>query len=151
MKWISLMIKCTFLLWLICFIFWSMLAWEHQSENTTWNIMTSSLLGVACFSWSILLIASTKHLKCFSDHHFHVSLPSITLGLPTHRRWAPTLERSDLFLRTILDTHMTWIYWLTQMMDLTWWVTLIPSLSPFISACLSPFLSTKWYPIITWI
>ena len=69
---------------------------ERTIWNTTWIFMTSSLLGVACFSWSILLIASTKHLKCPSDHHFHVSLPSTTLGLPTYRRQAPTLGRSDL-------------------------------------------------------
>ena len=78
-----------------------------------------------------LLIASTKHLKYFSDHHFHVSLLSTTLGLPTHRRQAPTLGRSDLSPRTILDTHLKWLDWLIQVMDLTWWVTLIPSLSPF--------------------
>ena len=65
-------------------------------ERTIWNTMTSSLLGVTCFSWSTLLIASTKHIKCPSDHHFHVSLPSTTLGLPTHRWQAPTLGRSDL-------------------------------------------------------
>ena len=99
MKWIPLMIKCTFLLWLACFFFSSLLAWEHQLENTTWNIITSSLLGVACFSWSILLISSTKHLKCLLDHHFHVSLPSTTPRLPIHRRQAPTLGRSDLFLK----------------------------------------------------
>ena len=109
MTWIPLMIKCTFLLWLTCFIFWSLLAWEYQFENTTWNIMISSLLGVACFSWSTLLIASTKHLKCSLDHHFHVSLPSTTLGLPTHRRQAPTLGRSDLSPRIIIDTHLKWI------------------------------------------
>ena len=136
MKWIPLMIKCTFLLWLTCFIFWSMLAWEHQRENITWNIMISSLLGVACFSWKTLLIALTKHLKCFLDYHFHVSLPSIILGLPTHRRQAPTWGRSDLSPRTILDTHLKYLDWLIQVKDLTWWVTLIPSLSPF--------LSTKW-------
>ena len=53
-------------------------------------------LSVACFSWSTLLIASTKHLKCSSDHYFHVSLPSTTLGLPTHRWQAPILGRSDI-------------------------------------------------------
>ena len=148
MKWIPLMIKCTFLLWLACFTFWSMLAWEHQCENTTWNIMISSLLDVACFSWSTLLIASIKHLKCPSDHHFHVSLPSTTLDLPTHRRQAPTLGRIDLSPRTILDTHLKWLDWLIQVMDLAWWVTLITSLSPFLSYCLSPFLSTKWFPIV---
>ena len=52
------------------------------------------------------LIASTKHLKCPLDHHFYVSLPSTTLGLPTHRRQAPTLGRSDLSPRTILDAHL---------------------------------------------
>ena len=53
--------------------------------------------------WVLLLFldqpiwfASTKHLKCHSDHHFYVSLPSTTLGLPTHRRQAPILGRSDL-------------------------------------------------------
>jgi hypothetical protein len=96
MIWRPLMIKCTTMMWLTCFILWSMLAWEHQCENTTWNNITSSLLGVAWFSWSILLIASTKHLKCFLDHHFHISLLSTTLGLPTHRRRAPTQGRSDL-------------------------------------------------------
>jgi hypothetical protein len=65
--------------------------WEY-----TWIIITNSLLDVACFSWSILLIASTKHLKCFSDHHFHISHPSTTLSLPTHRRQAPTQGRTDL-------------------------------------------------------
>ena len=133
------MIKCTFLLWLACFFFSSLLTWEHQFENTTWNIMTSSLLGVACFSWSTLLIASTKHLKYSSDHHFHVSLPSTTLDLPTHRRQAPILGRSDISPRTILDTHSKWLVWLIQVMDLIWWVTLIPSLSPFLSTCLSLF------------
>ena len=120
--------------------------------NTTWKIMISSLLGVACFSWSTLLIASTKHLKCPSDHHFHVSLPSTTLGLPTHRRQAPTLGRSDLSPRIILDTHLKLLDWLIQVMDLTWWVTSIPSLSHFLSTCLSYFLSTKWFPIVirTW-
>ena len=90
------MIKCTILLWLACFIFWSMLVWEHQSENTTWNIIISSLLGVACFSWSILLIASTKHLKCPLDHHFYVSLPNTTLGLPTKGDKPLHIGRSDL-------------------------------------------------------
>ena len=149
MIWKPLMIKCTFLLWLAYFFISSLLACEHQCENTTWNIMTSSLLGVACFSWSTILIVSTKHLKCPLDHHFYVSLPNTTLDLPTHRRQAPTLGRSDLSPRTILDTHLNWLDWLIQVMDLTWWVTLIPSLSPFLSSCLSSFLSTKWSPIIS--
>ena len=148
MNWEPLMIKCTFLLWLPCFFISSLLAWEHQYENTTRNIMTSSLLGVACFSWSTLLISSTKHLKCPSDHHFHVSLSNTILRLPTHRWQAPSLGRSDLSSRIILDTHLKWICWLTQVMDLIWWVTLILSLSSFYT-CLSPFLSTKWFPIVT--
>jgi hypothetical protein len=119
---------------------------ERTIWNTTWIAMTSSLLGVACFSWSTLLITSTKHLKCSSDHHFYVSLPSTTLGLPTHRRQAPTLGRSDLSPRIILDTHLQWICWLIQVMDLNWWIILNPSLSPFLSTCLSPF---SFYPMIS--
>ena len=71
----------------------------HESINVRIPLEISRLalfLGVACFSWSILLIASIKHLKCPSNHHFHVSLPSTTLDLPTHRQQAPTLGRSDL-------------------------------------------------------
>ena len=80
-------------------------------NNITWNIMTSSLLGVACFSWSTLLIASTKHLKCSSDHHFHVSLPSTTLGSPTHRRQAPTLREKWPFSKnhSWYSLEMTWL------------------------------------------
>ena len=84
---------------------------ERTIWNITWNIMISSLLDVACFSWLILLIASTKHLKCPSDHHFHVSLQSTTLGLPTHRRQAPTLGRSDLSPKNHpwYSLEMTWL------------------------------------------
>ena len=147
MKWIPLMIKCTsYCGWLASSF--DLCLHEITIWKTTWNIIISSLLGVACSSWSTLLIASTKHLKCPSDHHFHVSLSSTTLGLLTHRQQAPTLGRNDLSLRTILDTHLKWLDWLIQVMDLTWWVTLISSLSPFLSTCLSPFLYTKWSPII---
>ena len=73
----------------------------------------------------------------------------ITLGLPAHRRQDPTLGRSDLSPRIFLDTHLNWICWLTQVMDLIWWVTMNPSLSPFLYTCLSPFLSTKWFLIVT--
>ena len=38
-------------------------------------------------------------------------------GKPLH------LGRSDLSPRTILDTHLKWLDWLIQVMDLTWWVT----------------------------
>ena len=97
MNWAPLKIKCTILScgWLA--LSFDQCLHERTIWNTTWNIMTSSLLGVACFSWSILLISSTKHLKYPSDHHFYVSLPSTTLGSPIHRRQAPTLGRSDLF------------------------------------------------------
>jgi hypothetical protein len=109
--WRPLMIKCTITMWLACFFISSLLSWEHQCENTTWNIMTNSLLGVAYFSWSILLIISTKHLKCPSDHHFLVSLPNTTLGLPTHRWQAPTLGRSDLSPKNHpwYSFEMTWL------------------------------------------
>ena len=149
MKWIPLMIKCTFLLWLACFIFWSMLAWEHQRENTTWNIMTSSLLGVACCSWSTLLIASTKHLKCSSDHHFHVSLLSTTLGSPTHRRQAPILGRSDLSPRIILDTHLKWLDLIDPSDGLNLMSDLDSFLKSFSSYFFKSFFSTKWSLIIS--
>ena len=125
------------LLYLLIFACMRASIWEYHLKYHDLSF------GVACFSWSILLIASTKHLKCPSDHHFHVSLPSTTLGLPIHRRQDPTLGRSDLSPRTILDTHLKWLDWLIQVMDLTWWLTLIPSLSSFLSICLSPFLSTR--------
>jgi hypothetical protein len=116
MIWRPLMIKCTIMMWLACFFISSLLSWEHQCENTTWNIMTSSLLDVTCFSWSIILIASTKHLKCPLDHHFHVSLSSITLGLPTHRRQAPKLGRSDLSPKNH-SWHSLEITWLIDRSD----------------------------------
>jgi hypothetical protein len=116
MIWRPLKIKCTIMMWLACFFISSFLSWEHQSENATWNIMTSSLLGVTCFSWSILLIASTKHLKCPSGHHFHVSLPSTTLGLPTHRQQAPTLGKSDLSPKNY-SWHSLEITWLIDPSD----------------------------------
>ena len=56
---------------------------------------------------------------------------------------SPTLGRSGLSLRTILDTYLKWICWLIQVMDLTQWVFMNPSLSPFLSTYLSPFLSNK--------
>ena len=103
-------IKCTIMMWLACFFFYQCLH-ERIIWNTTLIFMTSSLLAVACFSWSILLIASTKHLKCPSDHHFHVSLSSTTLSLSTHRRQAPTLGRSDLSLKNH-SWHSLEMFWL---------------------------------------
>ena len=106
--------------------------------------------GCCLLSWSILLIASTKHLKCPSDHHFHVSLPSTTLGLPTPRAAHPS-HRDKWPLSKEPFLTLIWIAfdWLIQVMDLIWWVTMNPSLSPFLSTCLSHFLSTKWSPIVT--
>ena len=115
---------------------------ERTTKNITWNSMTSSLLGCCLLSWTILLIASTKHLKCPLDHHFHVSLPNTALGLPTSRAASPShREKWPLSKEPFLT--LTWIAfdWLIQVMDLIWWVTMNPSLSPF--------LSTKWSPIVT--
>ena len=119
----------------------------HESTiwNTTWNIMTSSLLGVACFSWSILcfLQLSISNVSRITTSMLAFQVPHLVHlhigGKPLH------LGRSDISPRTILDTHLKWLDWLIQVMDLTWWVTLIPSLSPFLSTCLSPFLSVKWF------
>ena len=98
MNWEPLKIKCTLLSygWLAS-SFDQCLLESTKCKNTPWITMNCSLLGVACFSWSTLLIASTKHLKCSLNHHFHVILSSTTLGLPIHRRQAPTLGRNDLF------------------------------------------------------
>ena len=113
--------------------------------------ITSSLLGVACFSWSILLIASTKHLKCPSDHYFHFSLSSTTLGLPTYRRQAPTLGRSDLSPKN----HSWYSFEITWLIDPSDGLNLMSNLDSlfksfsfylfksFFSTCLSPFLFTK--------
>jgi hypothetical protein len=144
MIWKPLRIKCTFLScgWLAS-SFDQCLHERTMSVNTTWIVMTSSLLGVACFFLSSLLIASTKHLKCSSDHHFHISLPSTTLGLPTHRRQAPTLGRSDLSPKNH-SWHSLEIAWLIDPSDrLNLCETLNPSLSYFLSTCLSPFFYQK--------
>jgi hypothetical protein len=109
MTWEPLMIKCTIL---SCGCLASSfphcacmreLMWEYQLKY-----MTSSILGVACFSWSTLLIALTKNLKCSSDHHFHVSLLSPKLGLPT--KGGKPLPKGEVtsLQRTILDTNLKW-------------------------------------------
>jgi hypothetical protein len=88
----------------------------HESttcENTTWIPMICSLFRCCLLSRSTLLISLTKHLKCFLDHHFHVSLPSTTLGLPTHRWQAPTLGRSDLSPKN----HSWYLLELTLLID----------------------------------
>jgi hypothetical protein len=101
--------------------------------------MISSLLGVTCFSWSILLITSIKHLKCPSDHHFHISLLSTTLGLPTHRQQAPTLGRSDLSPKN----HFWYSLEINFLIDTSDGLNLMNNLesffSPFLSTCLSLF------------
>jgi hypothetical protein len=65
------------------------------------------------------------------------------LVYPHIGRQAPTLGRSDLSLKNILDTHLKWIYWSIQVMDLIWWVIMNPYLRSFLSTCLITFLSTK--------
>ena len=119
MKWEPLMTKCTIMMWLACFFFYQCL-YERTIWNTIWIFMTSSVLGVACFSWSILLIASTKHLKCPLNHHFHVSLSSTTFDLHTHRRQAPTLGRSDLSPKNHSwhSLEMTWLIDLRDRLNL---------------------------------
>ena len=104
--------------WLI--LFFDQCLHKRTIWNTTWIAMTSSLLGVACFSWSTLLIALTKYLKCSSNHHFHVSLSSTTLGLPTHRRQASTLGRSDLSPKNHpwYSLEMTWLIDLSDELNL---------------------------------
>ena len=55
----------------------------HRSKASDLPFTLATGPSSQVFSWSTLLIASTKHLKCSSNHHFHVSLPSTTLGLPS--------------------------------------------------------------------
>jgi hypothetical protein len=64
------------------------------------------------------LIASAKHLKCSLDNHFHVSLPSTTLGLPTHWAASPyTREKWPLskepFLTLTWNEFVDWPKWWT--------------------------------------
>ena len=95
MIWEPLMIKCT-----------SCCGWLPSSfviaclraPNVRNHLNSNDLLSFGCclLSWSILLISSTKHLKCPLDYHFHVSLSSTTLGLPTKGGKPLHIGRSDL-------------------------------------------------------
>ena len=67
------------------------------------------------FLGQTLLIASTKHLKCFLDHHFHVSLPRTTLrrwsfepfSPPFHRRVDPHQLQLHLLCKCAIITKCT--------------------------------------------
>ena len=94
------------------------IACMRELKNITCNSMTSSLLGCCLLSWSILLIASTRHLKCPSDHHFHVSLPSTTLGLPIPRAAHPSHREKwplskEPFLTLTWIALIDWFKWWT--------------------------------------
>jgi hypothetical protein len=129
-------------LWLVCFIFWSLHAWEYHLNIHELLL----LLGVACFSWSTLLIASTKHLKCPSDHHFYASLPSTTLGLPTHRWQAPTLGRSDLSPKN----HSWYLLEITLLIDPSDGLNLMSNLESFFkSFSFYLFKSFSFYQMIS--
>jgi len=143
------MIKCTIFRcgWLAS-SFLDLCLHERTTKNITWNSMTSSLLGSCLLSWSILLIASTKHLKCPLDHNFHASLPSTTLGLPTPRAARPS-HREKWPLSKELFLIPTWIAfdWLTQVMDLMWWVTMNPPFFKYFSFYM--FKSFSFYQMIS--
>ena len=65
------------------------------------------------------------------------------------RRQAPTLGRSDLSPKNH-SWHSLEITWLIDPSDrLNLMNNLKSFLSPFLSNCLSSFLSTKWFPIVT--
>jgi hypothetical protein len=98
-------------LWLACFIFWSLLAWEYQCENTTWIQITSSLLGVACFLdqsfWLLQLSISNVHRITTSILAFQVPhLVYAHIG-----RQAPTVWRSDLSPKnhSWYSLELTWL------------------------------------------
>jgi len=111
------MIKCT-ISWCgwLASSFLDLCLHERTTKNITWNSMTNSLLVCYLLSWSILLIASTKHLKCPLYHHFHVSLPSTTLGLPTPRAASPS-HREKWPLSKELFLILTWMLWLIDSSD----------------------------------
>ena len=128
----------------------SMLAWEHQMWEYHLNSNDLFSFGCCLLSRSIILVASTKHLKCPLDHHFHVNLSSTTLGLPTKGGKPLHIGRSDLSSRTILDTHLKWLDWLIQVMDLIWWVTMNPSLSSFYFYLFKYFSFSQMISICHW-
>jgi len=94
---ITYMIKCTNSCcgWLASSFLHCLLE-STKCENTTWILMTWSSFECCLLSRSTVLIASTKHLKCPLDHHFHVSLSSATLGLPMKGGKPLHIGRSDL-------------------------------------------------------
>ena len=149
MKWIPLMIKCTILSWLAWFIFWSMLCMRE-------------LFGIPLeLPWLALFWV----LLAFLDQPFWLlqlsisNVPQITTSMLAFQ--APhlvylqkaacpyTREKWPLSKEPFLTLTWNDFVWLIHMMDLTWCVTLNPSLSPFLFTYLSPFLSTKWFLIVT--
>jgi hypothetical protein len=77
------------------------------------HLNSIDLLSFGCclLSRSTLLIASTKHLKCPLDYHFHISLPSTTIGLPIKGGKPLYIGRSDLSPKNH-SWHLLEIYWL---------------------------------------
>ena len=100
------MIKCTILScgWLASSSINACMRALNVSNHLNSNAQLS--FGCCLLSRSTLLIPSTKHLKCSLDHHFHFSLPSTMLGLPT--KGGKSLYQGEVtsLQRTILDTQL---------------------------------------------
>ena len=107
MKWEPLMIKCTN----SCCVWLASSFYQCLHENATWIPMICSLLDVACFLDQSFWFSSTKHLKCPLYYHFHVSLPSTTLSLPTKGGKPLHIGRSDLSPKNHYwhPLEMTWL------------------------------------------
>ena len=117
------------------------ISWYHLNFNDLFSF------GCCLLSRPISWFSSTKYLKCSLDYHFDFSHPSLGWSdlSPKNHPWC-SLE--------ITWKKITWSTWRilfdwSILLNLIWWITLNPSLSHFLSTCLSPFLSTKWFPIVT--
>ena len=127
MIWEPLMIKCTCCCgWLASSLYLCLLE-STKCENTTWNSLTCSLLGVAYFLDQPFWLLQLKHLKYPLDYHFHVSLPSTILGLPTKGDKPLHIGRSDLSLKNN-SWHSLEISWL---IDPSEWLNLMSNLESF--------------------
>ena len=145
MKWIPLMIKCTILLWLACFISLILTCMREYYLNITWIIMNLSYVR-CCLLFLINPFDSFNQASPMTlDYHFHVGLPSTLLVHPTLGRPGPSLGRSDLSKNHSWHS-LEWLWLIDQTMDLSWWkifTSFFKSFSFFLSLILIFQLSAK--------
>ena len=140
MKWIPLMIKCTFLLWLACFIFWSMLAWEHYLRiplEILWLALFWVLLAFLGQPFWLLQL-SISNISQITTSMLAFQVPHLVYlhigGNPyTREKWPPS---KNYFWHSLE---------ITRLIDPSDGFNLMSNLDSFfkffISTCLSPFLS----------